>query len=560
MREGNDTTMNLHARTRFDLRDCAVLVALCVLTALVLGKDIGVGGLHDPDSSAHAMDGVLIHDWIATGGEALTSPMSFAREQYAHYPTLGIGAHYPPAFAIVEAGFYGVFGISPATARLCVVFFGMLAACGVYCFVRSFADTTVAALAAVIMITMPSTTTWGRQVMLEIPTLAAVAWASVAFLWYLRRTTWLRLGGVLLVSLSAMSFKQPAVFLVCTVAAAMFFGSVRGRIPMRQTVVALLVGFGALWGVFSSLDAATVGVLRDYDSFGNKWGLESLSFYMMMLPSQVGAVVLALAGVGLFLLRPVAPEVRNFLLCWFGIVYVMVTVASLKTTRFSYLGLLPIAVLAALSLAAMLRTISISHLRPVGAIAAGLAFFAVGMGRTIEHAPNYGPVVEKHREQIEGNVVMFSGLRDGDFVFATRERLPWRRTTVIRGSKIFYTCAARPDFDLVQYVHSKDEVAERMREFAFPFVFVERENHVGTQPDAWLREYLADGDDYRRVASYPFQCEVEDSDRGDVTIDVYELVKPYVRAMDFYDLPMPRTGNPIRVNFPKRIAMAESGG
>ena len=86
---------------RITVADCTLLAALYAATAVVLGKDITLGGLADADSAAHAMDGVLIHDWVMAGPSAWLSPMEFARQQYGHYPTLGIGLHYPPGFAVV---------------------------------------------------------------------------------------------------------------------------------------------------------------------------------------------------------------------------------------------------------------------------------------------------------------------------------------------------------------------------------------------------------------------------------------------------------------------------
>ena len=176
-------------RGSMDRVDLALLVILCLIASVVMGKDISVGGLRFGDTSVHAMDGVLIHDWIAAGPEAWVSPMTFAEKQYGQYPCLGIGRHYPPGFAMVEAAFFAVLGISPVTARLTVVFFALVLVVGTYTFVRQFSTPPVATLSSVLLITLPEVTLWGRQAMLEVPTLAVLSWGAVTFCWYLGQPT-----------------------------------------------------------------------------------------------------------------------------------------------------------------------------------------------------------------------------------------------------------------------------------------------------------------------------------------------------------------------------------
>ena len=69
-----------------DKWDVWLILAALVTTGIVLGKDISVGGLRYGDTAVHAMDGVLIHDWIAAGPDAWAQPMQFAEAQYGHYP------------------------------------------------------------------------------------------------------------------------------------------------------------------------------------------------------------------------------------------------------------------------------------------------------------------------------------------------------------------------------------------------------------------------------------------------------------------------------------------
>ena len=209
-------------------RELMIVGLLLVASGAVLCKDITVGGFRYGDAAVHAMDGVLIHDWIAAGPEAWAHPLDFASQQYAHYPSLGIGRHYPPGFAIVEAAFFANLGISVFSARLCVVFFGLAAVCGTYVLVRRCAGRFASAFAVTALIAMPATTELGRQVLLEVPTLAVLIWAGVAFSGYLSRPTAWRLCLVIVLSGTAILFKQPAVFFVVALASTFVLGTWRG--------------------------------------------------------------------------------------------------------------------------------------------------------------------------------------------------------------------------------------------------------------------------------------------------------------------------------------------
>jgi len=518
----------------------------------VLGKDINTGGLADADSAAHAMDGVLIHDWVMAGPSAWRDPMEFARQQYGHYPTLGIGRHYPPGFALVEAVFFATFGISAISARLCVVFFGFIAIIGTYVFLRDLAGRSAGALAAMALLAMPSTTLWGRQTMLEVPTVAVLAWGAVAFSWYLRKTSTMRLAVLLVVALSAILFKQTGVFLVCAVSMTLMGCTLVGVVPIRHGIAATAVACSTLLLVVWSFDDACFKTLSGYHTYADPWSPGALSFYLRVLPYSTGSILLLLAVIGFVVSRRTLGIHWLFLVSWTIVAYVMVTAASLKVPRFHYVGVLPLAVWAAIGLERLLLFGPRITPRRVMAVGAAVCMSALAFARPVRHSPDYGPVVAAHRDAIDGQVVLFSGLRDGDFVFALREQLPWRSSVVIRGSKLLYTCTAGPALDLVSYASTADQVAEVMHRFAFEYVFVERENKVGTAEDVLLRQYLSESGDYQRVAVHALDV-ADRSCQFAKTVDVYKLIAPFVRQVRHFDIPMPRTGAPIRVDLASGI-------
>jgi 4-amino-4-deoxy-L-arabinose transferase-like glycosyltransferase len=531
---------------RITVADCALLAALWAATAVVLGKDIALGGLADADSAAHAMDGILIHDWVMAGPSAWQSPMEFARQQYGHYPTLGIGRHYPPGFAVVEAAFFATFGISAVSARLCVLFFGLIAITGTFVFVRELAGRGAGSLAAMTLPAMPATTLWGRQTMLEVPTLAALAWGAVTFSWYLRHPSTRRLSILLAVSLGAILFKQTGVFLVCTVAMTLMVCALAKVVRVAHSVAATAVAAVAVLLVVLSFDDACFKTLSGYDTYPAPWCLGALTFYLRALPYLTGSLFLALAVLGFAVSRRALGVHWLFLLGWAVVAYLMVTAASLKVPRFYYVGVFPLAIGAALGMNRLVLLLPKSSVRPALAAVIAACLGAFAYARPIQHAPDYGPLVAAHRNQIEGRAVLFTGLRDGDFVFAVREHIPWRRAVVVRGSKLLYTCTAGPNLDLVSFATSSDALAALMHRFAFEYVFIERENKVGTVEDDLLRRYLSESGDYERISTQVLDA-VPHSCRFASAVDVYKLIQPLTRQVDYFDIPMPRTGAPIRI-------------
>jgi len=532
-----------------DVRDVWWLLFILGVTGAVLGKDITRGGLRSLDSPVHAMDGVLIHDWVAAGPSAWIDPMGFAVEQYAHYPSLSIGRHYPPGFAVVEAGFYAVFGISATTARLSVFFMGLLATAGVYWFMRTFTPRMTSALGAVILVTMPAVTHWGRQTMLELPTLAVMIWVGVALLHYLQKPSGLRLTVLLALTLLSVFFKQNAVFLIGAVAAALAAGAWRGEVPKRHCLIASILTILVPLGVWWSMSSAVGRLVSGYKTVEYPWSLAALSYYARELPSQVHLWIL-LAAVAGFVLSLRRFGLRSlFLAAWFVGCYAMVTLADCKQARFFFVGLFPFAIWAAITGDWFISRVPV-RARAVLVVGVAVVLGKVAFDRPVEYYPDHGPVVVAHRDEIENHAVLFSGLRDGDFVFAVRQHIPWRRTAVIRASKLLYTCTAHPVLDFESRVSNFADIEAAIKPLGLNHLFVERENRLGVREDELFRAYLSSSGDYRVIDSRRLREEPEPNYRN-ATMDVYEASRPAQRTVEYLDIPVPRANRTVRVDLSK---------
>ena len=530
----------------FDRRDATWLLLLAALTVGVLGKDISKGGLRSLDAPVHAMDGVLVHDWVAAGPSAWADPMSFAVGQYAHYPSLSIGWHYPPGFAIIEAAFFGVFGISATAARMAVVFMGLLGIVGVYVFMRSCTGPAVSALAGAALLAMPAVTEWGRQTMLELPTLTVMIWAGVALTRYARQPRAMRLALVIALTLLSLLCKQNAVFLIGPVTATVGLCAWRGDARWRHVLIPGFLCITVPIAVWFSMSDAVTKLVDGTDGSGTSWNLATLTLYAKLLPGQVGLWLLAAAVVGLVVSWRRSPAIATFLTVWFLGCYAMVTVAEFKQARFFFLGLFPFAIWAAQGYGVLLDRLPSRWRSAVVVTGVGI-MSVVAFNRPIRYYPDHGPAVVSHRDEIEGHAVLFSGLRDGDFVFAVRQHIPWRKTVVIRASKLLYTCLAHPIFDFQTNIGSEADVAAAIKPLGLAHLFIERENRLRVPTDALLRDYLAETAAYRRVDSIRLAEEPEPNYRN-VTMDVYESTAPPERTMEYLDVPVPRVHRTVRVN------------
>ena len=110
----------------------------------------------------------------------LTHLKQWAMDYYIQYPAITV-LFYPPLFALVEAVFFSLFGVSHSTAQLTVSAFLLATAFGAYFLTRRWVGRVAAFSTALLFIGSPAMALWGRQVMLEIPAFAFLIW-SLLFL------------------------------------------------------------------------------------------------------------------------------------------------------------------------------------------------------------------------------------------------------------------------------------------------------------------------------------------------------------------------------------------
>lgn len=543
--------------------DALLLAALLTVGAAVFLKDADIGGYRYSDATAHAMDGVLILDWIKAGPQAWLSPMEFAVKQYAHYPTLGIGRRYPPGFAIVEAGAFALLGVSPMSARLCVVAFGLAAVAGSYVLLRRFADRTTALCAAAALIGTPGVVYWTRQTMLEMPTLAVLIWAAHAALCYFDRPTWRGLALAAGLVLAAGLFKQTGLFLAAVLAIIATVQAFRGRIPVRHFLLctAVVGGLGIAylrWMLVSgSSESFQRHLLTRGTSLGQATALQSLRIYASWAITNVGWATLALSAVGAVLVARRRSPMTALLLLWSALFLVMTLSIQTRDPRFLFYGYFPAAACAGLALSRMVELLRSRAVRQVALAAWVLAAACVGYRTPIPYTPDYAPIIERYADRIRGQMVLYEGYCEGDFISAVRSALGPRQAVVLRGSKALYSCAMHTRFAFESHVRTRDDVRRFLDAYGVQMIFLERRNVAGLREVELLREELNDATRYRRLAAIRLPKPGSQFIVSGRLIDAYEPITPPARRTRVLDIPLPIDGRNIKVDLDSLLALAD---
>ncbi len=148
-------------RSIIQWQDIVWLALLTLAVALLFLTSPTAGDFWWSDAPRHAMDGVFYHD--LAHDVPITHPKQWAMDYYLRYPAIVV-LFYPPVFALVEAAFFTLFGVSHLTAQLTVSFFFHAAAYGVYFLTRQWVGKVAAFATALLFIGTPCMALWGRQV------------------------------------------------------------------------------------------------------------------------------------------------------------------------------------------------------------------------------------------------------------------------------------------------------------------------------------------------------------------------------------------------------------
>ena len=496
------------------------------------------------DSPRHALNGVFIKDLFAAF--PWRDPAGFAAQYYVQYPALTI-LFYPPLFYLVSAPFYAVMGVSHATALTVVMVHYFALAYGLYVLARHWLPFPIALAVGLSIMAVPGMALWGRQVMLEVPALAFAVWAFVVLRRYADefRPSLLYVGAFLL--LCAIYTKFSSIFLV-PIAALMILVAEGPRLWRNRHIwisaILFIVGFvpvAILTVKFGQANLQSVSGIADSEV--SRATLAGWIWYAAKLPEQLGWPVLIAAASGILVCLFRRDSIRNvdavLLLGWFIIGYLFFSMIDLKEARHSTLLLPPLLIAGGLAAAKLTSE----------RLASGLAMALVlGTGvYTWRYAPV--PAVDGYREAAnwiasntpDKTVVMFSGSRDGSFIFNMRSHEDRRDLYVIRADKLLLDISVRRELGVEQKTYSTDQIGEMLNRYGVGYVVAQSDFWTDLEVMARLQDVLR-GDQFEQVHQIAINANLTVQDKE---LRIYRNTHPIATERSALQLNLPIIGRKL---------------
>jgi hypothetical protein len=433
------------------IQDSIALLLLFAAAAILFNTSHVDGNFHWSDASRHALNGVFLLDFFAEMPIPPDQWKNFAIQYYLQYPALTIG-FYPPLLALTQTPFYYFFGVSHYSAQLSVVFFFLLAAWGTYAISRRFLPPVQALAVGLIFMGSPEIALWGRQVMLEIPAYAGLLWSVFFFILFLQKATPGRLYAAILCYLAALYFKQTVIFILPVFLVFLWQRFQRQEIAGRPLLIAIFlfaVGMVPLTLLTIFFGSVNVGAVAGGQSIGemSRFSEWSRWFYIEAIPDQIGWPITVLGSVFIIALIVYRPWRSRqlpvwFFIGWFASGYLFFTMIVLKDARHSVFIVFPLILFAVLFVDRL-----IASKKTAAALTLLLAVYSFHDGVIAHDAPyidGYRQAVEVITDQAPANgVVLFSGSRDGSFIFNMRANKKRQDLAILRADKILLDVAVK---------------------------------------------------------------------------------------------------------------------
>jgi hypothetical protein len=468
------------------------------------------------DAPRHALNGVFLAD-LLVDRPPLASVQTWAIEYYLQYPALTI-LFYPPLFAAVEAAVFLPLGASHAVAVAVVMSFYIGFALGAYALARRWLPREAAVAAALLAIALPEIALWGRQIMTEIPAYSFLVWSLYFFDRTLaeRRTKFLYPALTLLVL--AVYTKLTVIF-IGVVYAVLVLWTWRGAafrdrhvwVAALTTVIAI-APLAVLTAKFGQANVQSATGIPD--AVVARGSLAGWLFYLTRLPLQIGyiPILLATAYVAAALARRgnvLPPRALALISLWIGIGYAFYSSIALKEDRHTIFLLLPFAILA---IAGLVRAFP----GWIGSLAA-IGFATATLATTLYLHPV--PRVEGYKEAAHWIVentsagrVMFSGRRDGSFIFNLRTLDRHRKFTVLRADKLLLSISVRRELGVAEKDVSREEIRQMFHDLGIRYVVAERDFWIDLRTMRDLQTVF-DGNSFEELKRIEVRANVYHADR-----------------------------------------------
>jgi hypothetical protein len=462
-----------------DVAYSALLVAI-VATLFAFGPPTD-DSFSWPDSPRHALNGAFVLDLLRD--HPVHGLKAYAFNYYSKYPALTI-LFYPPLFYFILAAFYLVFGVSQSAALVAEFACYAALAIGVYRLAKSWLPATAAFGVALILAASPEIAYWGRQVMLDVPSLAFLVWSAVFFQRHLEqnRAPSLYIAAALLIL--AMYTKISAGFLGIAYVAMLLQHRGMAVFKDRNTYwiaalsVIAIIPLVILTLEFGQENVRSVAGIADVHT--SPASLSGWIYYAKQLPAQMGWAAFLAAALGLVVaaLQRERAKAALFLFLWLAAGYIFFSAIDLKSARYSIVLLPPLSILAGCGAVGLLRGRPLMAGTAVCAIGA-FTLVATVMWRPVEFVEGYDSVADFiARTAPKDTNVAFSGFRDGSFIFAMRAHGERRDLSIVRVDKLLLRIAIKRSLGVQDKGYSAEQIGQMLDRLGVQFVVA--------QPGFWV--------------------------------------------------------------------------
>jgi len=493
-----DVEPQASARSRL-LSRWFLLLAAIALVCIIACRDIRRGEFDfNIDEAQHAVTGLFVAD--ALHDLPLRHPVQYAYRYYAQYPAVAI-LHWPPLFYLFEGVSFLLFGASVVSARLTVIFFGVVLLYQWFLLVEELQDSYTAGISTAVLGLLPMVLLFEKTVMLEIPSLALGVGAIRHWIRYLdhgRRNSLYAFG---LWLSAALLCKQTSVYLLVFCGLTLVVTRKWERIFCRDgLVVAGMVA--VLAGPFLVLMLFLQGNAVANDLGAHRMnGLEAITYYVRTLAASFSPALLALAALGLLLAHRWNKRGQTALLvCWILAGYLTFSFFGQREPRFAIYWFPPLVYFAVGLLTQFFQV-------PKHRLAMrGLAVLLVALGAVSAwsqerpYISGYEDVAARLVNQYHAGIVLFDGRVPGNFVFYMRALDPDRHFLVLR--KSLYADDIRPGESSQELVHSREELVDIFRRDGIRFVVVSENVPLRFNAQRILREQLQ-SDQFQLLGRFP---------------------------------------------------------
>ena len=531
-----------HGRDAAERLGVAAIILAAAMALLLTAPT--AGDFWWSDAPRHALNGAFVKDLIAQ--HPLRDPAVWAMDYYLRYPSLTI-LFYPPLFYLVEAAVFAVLGVTHFAAQATVSLFVAGLGLSAYGFARLLLPRWSALGVALLAMGAPEVTLWGRQVMLDVPAFAVLVGAAWAFARYCSGGRPRLLHGAVLLLLAAAYIKIDALFLAPALVATLFIARGPAMLRDRHVWLAGMLGVAGLAPI--ALLTLKFGQTNLQSVAGRQGDLSLLStqawtFYARLLPAQLGGVAAVLGVTGLGLLtwrRPagVPGWMAVLLLLWLVVGYAAFSAIGVREPRHTLMILFPLMLGAALALHRVLPT----AYAQAGTLLLGGGTFIFSLALVaVPTVAGYAAVADYVAAHAGPDaVVLFSGYRDGNFVFDLRTHEGRRDIATVRADKLLLRVAVERARGVGQAALDQGQIAAMLRHDGVSMVLY--------QPGFWedLREMqrlskVLHSPAFRLVTSLAITGAVEPDEHA---IEVYEPTYPVTRPDRPLTLDLPIIGHTI---------------